>query len=390
MKPFQVRVLRAGVVVQETRLAPSEAVLRAQSRLTDERLLAVTAQWQWRPAQVDWLVVVEQMLFLLKAGLNITETLRTLVRKERRPLPRTVLHNLLEQIEAGRRLSAALQEVDPQVDYLLLSTIASNEDSGTLTDALSRYLLHAQQMQETRRQISGVLIYPAILSIAGLLIFTFLLLYVMPRFSHIFDNMTGELPWMSQLLLSIGTFAESYRWSLLGLLLGGPLLLAASLTQTTVRRALWQALLRWSPLAERLYPLTLARLYHMLALLTLNGMPLHQTLLGLAVHYQDSLQSRLQHTIRQLEEGVALSDALHDAQLTDEILDSLLRAGERSGNIGDCFAGIANLLDGRNRDLIRRFSKVFEPLLMLGLGLAIGAIVVLMYLPIFELASTLQ
>lgn len=390
MRPFQVRVLRAGAVLQETRLAPSEAVLRAQSRQTGEQLLAVNAQWQWRPAQVDWLVVVEQMLFLLKAGLNITETLRTLARKERRPLPRTVLNNLLAQIEAGRRLSAALQEVDPQVDYLLLSTIASNEDSGTLTDALSRYLQHALQMQETRRQIRGVLIYPAILSTAGLLIFTFLLLYVMPRFAHIFDSINGELPWMSQLLLTVGSFAEQWRWPLLVLLLGSPLLLAFSLTQPRVRRTLWLQLLRWPPLAVRLYPLTLARLYHMLALLTLNGMPLHQTLQGLAAHYQDTLQVRLQHTIRQLEEGVALSDALHDAHLTDEILDSLLRAGERSGNIGECFAGIAHLLDGRNGDLIRRFSKVFEPLLMLGLGLAIGAIVVLMYMPIFELASTLQ
>lgn len=390
MKSYQVRVLHQGQVRQETRLASSEAVLRQQSAIEGEQILSVRKRWQWRTEALDWLVMVEQLLFLLQAGLNITETLATLARKEKHALPRLVLTRLLQQVEDGRRLSEGLHAVDPDIDYLLLSTVASNEDSGTLTDALARYLKHAQQMRETRRQLIGVLIYPIILLCAGLLIFSFLLLYVIPRFAHIFDSMTGELPAMSQLLLTVGVFAEAHRLPLLALLIGVPALFAGVIASPLLRQRLW----RWSQtlpwLTARLQPLALARLYHMLALLTQNGMPLHRTLQGLAAHYQDGMRAPLLVTVQQLEAGVALSDALHTAGLTDAVIDSLLRAGERSGNIGACFASISGLLDAQNTDAIRRFGKVFEPALMLALGLGIGVVVVLMYMPIFELASSLQ
>lgn len=390
MKTYRIRYLLAGQVCEADRLAVDETALRRQCAAEGLTLLSASRQRQWREAQLDWLVMVEQLLFLLQAGLNITEALRALQRKERRALPALLLSRLLQQIEEGNKLSVALLEVDPEIDYLLISTVASNEDSGTLTEAFARYLQHARQMRETRRQLTGALIYPCILLLTGLLIFTFLLLYVIPRFSHIFSGMTGDLPAMSLALLAVGEFVEQQRWGLLILLLGLPLALVAVVASRDGRRLLWQRLLHWPWFARKLQPLSWSRLYHMLALLTLNGVPLHRTLQGLAQHYEDGLRRPLLLTVAALEQGDSLSDALHDASLTDEVINSLLRAGERSGNIGECFSSISVMLDAQNTELIRRFGKVFEPLLMLALGLGIGAVVVLMYMPIFELASSLQ
>ena len=389
---FEVRLLEQGQLrrlrLEADSPAALDAALRAQGRLA----LSVRALGRKRGAagRFDSQLFLQELTGLLQAGVGLVEALQVELRKARAGATRAVLQRLYASLQSGAALSAALAEQPDHFDALLLASVRASETSGTLLPALQRYLDYRAQLQRVQRTLVAAMLYPCTLLGVGLLVLLFLLLYVLPRFAQIFSDLGRELPLFSRLLMQLGTAIDAHRIGLLALLALAGLALVLSLGTPRGRQRWLQGLLRLLGLGTRLDQFARARLFRMLALLLDSGLPLLQACRLLQGLLGAALDRQLQQAARRLQAGHALSLALREQQLTCPVADSLLAAGERSGELARALHRIADYYDADNSRWLERFMRLFEPLLMLVLGALIGGVVVMMYMPVFELAGALQ
>lgn len=342
----------------------------------------------------DLLLFSQELRSLLDAGLSLIESLGALARQapagERRQLIEALIHRLRE----GKAFSAALRQSQRMFPALYLALVAASEQTGDLVGALTRFIEYRSRMDAIRKRAAAAAIYPALLLGVGSLVIVFLMTYVVPRFSRVYAELGSELPFMSRLLLQWGALIETHGLSILLSLataVGGLALLARRMQLGW--RGLLRRVLDWKALAsvrDRLHFYALARFYRTLGLLLQGGIPV-VTALGMARELLDEdMQAALDLALIEIRGGVALSAALVQARLAPPVAGDLLRIGEKTGDMGEKMIRIADFHDEETARWADWFARLFEPLLMLVIGLFIAFIVVLLYMPIFELAGSVQ
>jgi len=331
-----------------------------------------------------------ELLALLEAGLNVVEALQTLAEKEPEGEARTLLAGLLEALQRGEPLSGAVEAFPRAFSPLYVATIRSSERTGNLKDALARYIGYEEELDKVRRKAFAALLYPAILATAGALVLAFLVLYVVPRFARVYEDISTPLPFFSALLLTAGSWIGH---NLAIVLVAGGVAVAFAVYAASSERsraALARYLWRIPTLGERLRIYQLARFYRTVGMLLRAGVPALRAFEMARGLLAPNLRWQLEHATGLLAEGRAISAALTSAGLATPVATRLLGVGERSGGMGELMERIARFYDEETIRFVDAFTRVFEPLLMAGLGAAVGLIVLLMYMPVFELAGSLQ
>ncbi len=332
----------------------------------------------------------QELHALVGAGLSLAESLQALAEKDRSAGRRAVLERLLSALREGQRFSAALQAQGSTFDPLFVGIVEAAENTGELAGALERYLAYDQRVQVVRQRLISAAIYPAILLTVGSLIGLFLMVWVVPRFAAVYQGSGRTLPRGSQLLLDWGQFAGQHGGWVLACAALAAVALAAWLRGSKLRDdpMRWLA---WLPgIRPWLQLLTLSRLYLTLGLLLRGGLSIQPALALAASVLPASRRRDIVVVQRLVGEGLALSAALDRQGLASPIALRFLRAGERSGQLAQMLNNAALYHDAQTARWVERFSKTFEPALMAVIGLVIGLIVLLLYMPIFELAGSLQ
>ncbi|HEX5804281.1 MAG TPA: type II secretion system F family protein [Azospira sp.] len=347
-----------------------------------------------KEAAFDLLLFSQELRSLLAAGLSLSESLGALSRNEPAGGKRRLLDALIRRLREGQSFSAVLREFPALFPPLYLALTAASEQTGDLGGALARFVDYRGRMDTVKKRVQSAAIYPALLLGVGTLVIVFLMTYVVPRFSRVYADLGGELPLMSRLLLQWGALVESH-----GLPILGALALAVAATLWLLRRrrvtaaGAWHRLLGWPPLAPlrlRFRAYALARFYRTLGLLLQGGIPV-STALGMAEELLDEeMRTALVLALADIRAGGALSTALQRAGLAPPVAADLLRIGEKTGDMGDKMIHIADFHDDETARWADWFMRLFEPLLMLVIGLFIAFVVVLLYMPIFELAGSVQ
>ena len=330
----------------------------------------------------------QELRVLLNAGLPLVEAIDTLAQKERRDDARALLERLSLVLREGQTLSAALQEFPQAFSPLYVATVRASEKTSDLSPALARYVAYAVQLEAIRKRVVNASIYPMLLIAVGGLVSLFLLLYVVPRFGHIYAERGGDLPLFSRLLLGFGQAVNQHGVLVLGAL--AALLTAAVYLWRAYRTRLGDALWRLPAIGERLKVYQLARFYRTIGMLLRGGMPLVGALDMGAELLHPLLRERLVAASRAISEGRNVSQSMDANGLTTPVALRMLAVGEKSGNMGEMLEQIAAFHDEELARWVDWFTRLFEPILMALIGLVIGAIVILMYMPIFELAGNLQ
>ncbi|MFK3775512.1 type II secretion system F family protein [Pseudomonas sp. NPDC089406] len=345
--------------------------------------------WRRAPA-FDLVLFSQELATLLNAGLPLIDALESLAEKAPSGAARKTLEALVRQLYEGRSLSQALAQQPRVFPALYVALVQSSERTGALGDALGRYISYRQRLDLVRQKLVGASVYPLLLLLVGGGVVLFLLGYVVPRFSLVFEGMGTELPWLSRVLMQIGLFLHAQQLPLGLGTLGAVALLVALRRNPRVRSWASRQLRRVPALHQRLVMYELARFYRSLGILLQGGIPI-LTALNMARGLLGSAAAEgLEQASRRVAEGLPLSDALEAGQLVTPVSLRLLRAGEQSGNLGQMLESCADFHDQEIGRWVEWFVKLFEPLLMTFIGLLIGLIVILMYMPIFELASSIH
>jgi general secretion pathway protein F len=213
---------------------------------------------------------------------------------------------------------------------------------------------------------------------------------VVPKFAKIFEDMGGEIPWMSRLLINWGHFAQDYGSTLLLALAAAAVGIGFWLARPDTPAAALRALQKIPALGERIRVYQLARFYRSLGMLLRGGMPAVASLELVSDLLPGALGAQLTSATKMIREGTPISNAMEKTGLTTAVSARMLRVGERTGQMGEMMERIALFYDSEISQWIDWFVKLFEPLLMAFIGLVIGFIVVVMYFPIFELAGSIR
>jgi general secretion pathway protein F len=335
------------------------------------------------------LLFSEELLALLNSGVSLVEAMETLAEKEARPAVREVLQSVISQLREGKPFSAALEASPHAFAPLYVAAVRASEHTSGLSESLARYVAYAAQLETLRSRLVSAAIYPVILIAVSGLVILFLMGYVVPRFAHIYEDMGGKLPWMSRMLLQGGLALEQY-WYLPVMLLAALVLLLV----TGGMRSAWLRLLaflwRIPAVGERMRVYQLARLYRALGMLLRGGIAVVPALDMVNGLLSAALQPRLLEASRQVREGQAISYAFDFAGLTTAVSLRMLRVGERAGNMGEMMERAAAFHDDEMARWAEWVTRLLGPMLMLVMGLLIGAVVVLMYMPIFQLAESVR
>lgn len=372
---------------QQARKAAAEQGVRALSVAREQRWRFLTGP---RRARFSIDLFSQELIALLDAGLTLVESIELLAEKEHGKAGAATLDALRDHLRRGLSLSQSLDQLPGQFPPLYVATVRAAEKTGDLKEALGRYLDYHQQIDKVRRKIVSASVYPVLLIGVGLLVGAFMLLYVVPRFSRIYDEIGGQLPWLTRLLIGWGQMLEDHALVTFGGL--AAVLAAAAWFFSRPAFMAWLAPRLWQipAVGERLRIYELSRFYRTLGMLLKSGMPLPAALDLAGGLLSGLLHGGLARAGRDIREGQGVSRAFEQHGLTTRVSARLLGVGERSGRLPQMVERIASLYEEELARFVDWFTRLFEPLLMILIGALIGLIVVLLYLPIFELAENVR
>lgn len=383
-----------GAVVETQVEVASEAQLRQAYSARGQVVLSVSAA----PAaimrtgrgnfEVAWWC--RELRTLLAAGMTVVEALESLQAQGDQGRRAEVQNGLLRSLREGQALSKAMQGSGAFPEVLVASVTAS-ERTSTLVSALDDYLRYDEVIRQLRRKAISAAIYPAVVVALGLAISLFLLLYVVPRFSRMYVDFRGELSGITQWLLWFSRLlVEKTSELLVGFLM--LMVLAAWAWQQGLphRLAAW-LLAQIGPLQRQLDHFRLAKLYQSLALMFRGGYTLDEAMqVALGLDLGGRIVQGIRDSRAELARGRAVATAFSVAGLTDAVTERLLAVGERSGSFDAVLQVIADRHAQAFGVFVDRTTRVVEPLLLLVVALVVGGIILMMYMPIFDIANGIR
>lgn len=392
---FRVKALDGSRAVVSTVLeAADESELRRQLALKELRVISVQpkrrSQLLARSHALDLAVFSQQLVSLLDAGLSLVEALEALTEKEASSAAKQTLDRVLARLYEGKTLASAFAEHPESFPPLYIATVRASERTGALRESLTRYIAYQQQADLLRKTLVNACIYPAVLLGAGVLVTLFLMGYVVPRFSAIYEDVGSDLPFASRLLLQWGQLIDAHAGavSAVALALLGGTVYAVMRPELRAAAGAWVA--RIPAVGRQLHVYQLARLYRTTGMLLRGGIPAVTALQMTGGLVRPGSRAAFAAATQAVREGQSLADAMERNGLTTPVAARMLRVGERSGNMGEMMERIAVFCDEELARWVALLTRLIEPVLMTVIGLVIGVIVVLMYFPIFQLAGSIR
>ena len=342
------------------------------------------------PVRLDVGLFAHELGTLLDAGLGIIDAIDTLADKERLPAAREVLRQLVSALKEGRSLSSALQDKPAVFPELLVASIAASEQTGHMAAGLQRYAANFESLRAIRAKALGSLVYPALLLLVGSGVVLFLLGFVVPRFSVLIESTRGEIPLASRILLDVGKTVHANGQLAAVAMLGLGILTAWRCRQAA--RAGWNLpLLQRIPVIGRLTrTFRTAQFYRTAGMLVEAGIPAVRALEMCASLLTPQDARGLRVAVEAMRAGEAIGPALQASGMADPVALRMLAVAQRTGRLAEILSRIAGFQESSLLQALDVATRLFEPMLMIFIGLVIGGVVVLMYLPIFDLASSIQ
>jgi general secretion pathway protein F len=392
---FRVKALdREQAVFAQLVDAIDEPDARRQVGLLGLRIISLTpvrqARLFARPAKIPLVIFSQELVALLDAGLSLVESIEALTEKEVNASVRRPLEQILGRLYEGQTLGAALAEHPATFPYLYVATVRASERTGSLREAITRFITYQQQIDALRKTLVNASIYPAVLLGAGVLVMLFLMGYVVPRFSAIYEELGSDLPFASRLLLQWGQMLAAHTLTVIAAFGAAVTAIGYGLSRRSTRATIGAWFARLPAIGRQVRLYQLARLYRTVGMLLRSGMPAVTAMNMSAGLLSEALRPSFSKATQSVREGQSIANAMEQADLTTPVAARMLRVGERSGNMGEMTERIAAFYDDEIGRWVAIVTRLIEPLFMTVIGLLIGVIVVLMYFPIFQLAGSVQ
>ena len=338
-----------------------------------------------RPGTKELAGFAEDLGLLLKAGVPLNRALVILIDLIDKPRFREIVRNLQEQVREGSTFWGALSRHPGVFPPVFVGMVRAGESSGILDTTLERLALYLSGIQELKDFLVGAMIYPIILTLTTGVSIALLLALVLPKFAAIFADMGIALPTATRLMLEAGNFLHAWWW----LLLGGTLLFIVAFRRfyrhPEGRRLVDRLILKCPGLGPMLVKIDLARFFRTLGAMLAGGLPILEALEIVGGVISNSLlREKVEHLREELRRGAVISRVLAADALFPSLAVHMIGVGEETGNLDEMLDKLAEMYDRELKVTIKALTSLFEPLVILFMGLVIGAIVISMLMAIFS------
>jgi general secretion pathway protein F len=332
-------------------------------------------------------VMTRQLATLLGAGLPLVQSLTTLIAQTSHPQLKTILSRVREEVNEGNSFSQTMTHYPQVFPAFYLNMVRAGEASGTLHLVLERLADFSEKQQALKGRVQAALAYPLFMFLIGSVVLFFLVTFVVPNVTRIFDEMHQTLPLITILLIGVSRFLETFWWVIVAGLIGAFVALKYFLSKTQKGRTLLDRTLLALPVIGQMNrKMAVARFSRTLGTLLESGVPLLASLEIVRNIVGNSLISAaIQKAGHDVREGQNLSAPLARSGLFPTIAVEMISVGEQSGNLEPMLYRIAEAYEKEVESSITMLTSLLEPIMILVMGLAVGFIVVSILLPIFEM-----
>lgn len=337
------------------------------------------------------LIFTEQLAHLLKAGMTLDEGLSILEKRLKQPRVHQMTHALHQALIDGRSFSQALSEFPRIFPPLYTNMVAAGEASGALPQILLRLVKHLMQAKDLRDRVQQALIYPAFLALAGAILITVFITFMVPQLTGFMSQTGGALPLPTRILVHIHHAITGYWW--IGALLAvGVIIGFRAFVRSDEGRTAWDRFRLVIPgygriIRHRHY----AQFSRTLGTLMENGIPLLRAL-DLVTEIADNrfLELKLGEVRRAVIDGATLSVALQEQRLFPDLLTDMMAVGEQTGHFAETMQAIADVYERELDRTVAVISQLIPPVIIVVIAVLVGFVVYSILSAVFEMTHSLQ
>jgi type IV pilus assembly protein PilC len=336
----------------------------------------------------DLVVFTRQLATMVDAGIAIVQALQSLADQSPNKVMRDVIRDVCTRVESGEGFSDALQKHPKAFSKLYVSMVAAGEKGGLLAEILSRLATYLESSARLRRKVKTTMMYPIVVSTVAIGITVFLLLKVVPIFKDVYQSFGAKLPAPTQFLINLSDLVRHYF--VFCLIAFGALIYSwFHFIKTERGRDFWDSrrikLPILGPIAQKI---CLVRFTRTMASLVRSGVPILEVLQIVSQTVDNTVMEKaIKTAASDIERGEGIAVALGKHPVFPSMITRMISAGEQTGNIDNMLERVSNFLDEEVETMLTGLMALIEPLLIVFLGVLIGAMVVCMYLPIFNLGN---
>jgi general secretion pathway protein F len=369
--------------LRERGLAPLAVEPAAEKR---SRASPMRARGNLTPA--DLALVTRQLATLIQSGIPIEQALSAAAQQSEKPRIKSMMIAIRAKVMEGYTLADSLGEFPRAFPRLYRSTVAAGEHAGHLDLVLNRLADYTESRQEARQKIQLAAIYPIILSFVAIAIVVFLLTYVVPDIIEVFLKQGQELPALTKAMLVMSEFLADYGVYLLMGIVSSIVVFRMSLRKATNRLRFHRLLLNLPLVSGMVRGVSTARYASTLSILTTSGVPLVEAMrIAGEVLSNDYLRQELRGAAQKVSEGGSLHRALDQTGYFPPMMLHMIASGETSGELDSMLERTARMQESTLQAKIAAIVGLFEPMMLLVMGVVVLIIVMAIMLPILNMSN---
>jgi len=393
---------RRGDVLQDT--MQGDSVSTVASNLRQQGLMVIDVKEQGA-AQKDILeplkkikseeivVFTRQFATMINSGLPIVRSLNILGEQVSNQKLKDVLVGVRKDVEAGTSLSEALGKYPKVFNRLYVEMVKAGEIGGVLDETLLRIANQLEKDQELRRKVKSAMTYPTIVLVLAVLAAAFMLIFIVPIFARMFEDLGGTLPLPTRLALGISDLLAGFGGVLIAAALVGGVIFFLRWKESEEGRKVWGRVVLKIPfkIGDVVQKVALARFARTLAALSAAGVPVLQALEITATSSGNwVIENALLKSRDSIREGIPIYKPLEGEPAFPPMVTRMIAVGEETGDLDGMLEKIADFYDSEVDAAVKALTSIVEPLMIVVVGGIVGGIIVAMYLPMFKIFELIE
>ena len=339
-----------------------------------------------------------QFATMIEAGLNVVSALVILEQQTDDKYLAAIIRELRADVEGGLLLSQAMARHPKVFSRLFVSMVEAGEAAGILDTVLDRVAFQIEKETKIKRRVKGAMIYPTMVLIFATLVLVGMLLFLVPVFVGIFDDLGGELPTLTKIVMAMSNFIKATFFSLSPRLIVWPLLIGGvfglkKFMKTEAGRQHWDRIKLRLPMkiGDVVLKVTMARFSRTLSTLVAAGVDIIKALeITGSTSGNWVVEDALAGVRARVHEGVPIAQPLIENPVFPPMVSQMVKIGEETGELDKMLGKIADFYEDEVDASIQSLTSIVEPIMMIGVGIMVGVVIISMYLPMFKLLTLIK
>lgn len=394
-------VNRAGKKVKGEMEAPDEeavkAILRRQRieptkiKKAPKDLFENVTFLKQKVTEKDVVLFTRQFATMIDAGLPLVQCLDILASQMDNKTFKQVIRKIKTDVETGATFADALRKHPKIFDELFVNLVAAGEVGGILDTIMNRLAAYIEKVMKLKKKVKGAMVYPVVVLVVAVAVVAVLLLFVIPIFKKMFEDMGGGLPAPTQIVIDISEWVKSYFLFILAVIVVAAVAMNRFYATRKGRALIDDLMLRIPVIGDLLKKVAVARFTRTLGTMIQSGVPILDGLDIVAkTAGNKTVEAAILKTRASIAEGRTIADPLAESGVFPAMVVQMIAVGEATGALDAMLSKIADFYDEEVDAAVDALTSLIEPFMMIFLGATIGGLVIAMYLPVFKLAGTVD